>query len=192
MRKITFDIETKNTFQDVGSNEAVDLDVSLVCLHDSKTNEYHTFMHDELDKLWPFLEKADVLIGYNSDHFDIPILNKYYHGDLTSIKSVDILKEIKNSLGKRIKLDTVAEATLGTNKSGAGLDAVKWWNSGEVEKIKKYCLDDVRITKEIYEYAVEHKKLKYKDRITHKILEIDLNTDNWEKKEDNGIIQSLF
>lgn len=192
MKKIIFDIETKNTFQDVGSNDPTSLDISLLCIHDSETNKYHTFMHDELDKLWPFLEKADVIIGYNSDHFDIPILNKYYRGDLTKIKSLDILKEIKEATGKRFKLDSIAEATLGINKSGDGLDAIKWWNSGEIDKIKKYCLDDVRITKEVYEYALKNKKLKYKDRITSQIFEIDLNTDNWEKKEDNGVVQSLF
>ncbi|MCK4967272.1 hypothetical protein KAS50_09575, partial [bacterium] len=62
----TFDIETKNTFQDVGSNEAVDLDISLLCIHDSETNKYDTFMYDDLDRLWPILEKADMLIGFNS------------------------------------------------------------------------------------------------------------------------------
>ncbi len=192
MRKIIFDIETKNTFQDVGSNNPVDLDVSLLCTYDTETKEYNTFMHDDLDRLWPLLESADMLIGYNSDHFDIPILNKYYHGDLTKIKSLDLLKEIKNSLGKRIKLDSVAEATLGINKSGHGLDAIKWWNSGEIDKIKKYCLDDVKITKEIYEYALKNKKLKYKDKITHGVKEIEINTSGWEEKEENGISQSLF
>ena len=193
MRKITFDIETKNTFEDVGSNDAVDLDISLLCTHDSETDEYDTFMHDDLDRLWPLLEKADMLIGYNSDHFDIPLLNKYYHGDLTKIRSLDILKEIKNSTGRRFKLDSVAEATLGTNKSGDGLDAIKWWNSGEIDKIKKYCLDDVRITKEVYDYAREHGKLKYKDKITHEVKEIELDTSGWEKEEEEeGGIQSLF
>ena len=192
MRKITFDIETKNTFQDVGSNEAVDLDISLLCIHDSETNKYDTFMYDDLDRLWPILEKADMLIGFNSDHFDIPLLNKHYHGDLTKIKSLDILKEIKNSLGRRIKLDTIAEATLGINKSGHGLDAIKWWNSGEIDKIKKYCLDDVRITKEIYDYAMKNGKLKYKDLFNGDILEIKLDTSKWEEGEDSGMVQSLF
>jgi len=192
MKKIIFDIETKNTFQDVGSNNPVDLDISLLCTYNTETKKYDTFMHDDLDRLWPLLESADILIGYNSDHFDIPILNKYYHGDLTKIKSLDLLKEIQNTLGKRIKLDTVAEATLGINKSGDGLDAIKWWNSGEIEKIKKYCLDDVRITKEIYEYALKNGKLKYKDKITHEIKEIELDTSRWEEKEESGMSQSLF
>ncbi|MDD2935040.1 MAG: ribonuclease H-like domain-containing protein [Candidatus Pacebacteria bacterium] len=192
MRKITFDIETRNTFDDVGSNDPADLDISLVCIHDSETNSYDTFMYDDLDRLWPILEKADLLIGYNSDHFDIPLLNKYCPNDLTRIKSLDILKEIKDSTNRRFKLDSIAEATLGINKSGHGLDAIKWWNSGEIDKIKKYCLDDVRITKAVYEYALENKKLKYKDRMTNEILDINLNTDGWEEKQDSGITNSLF
>ena len=49
-----------------------------------------------------------------------------------------ILKEIKNSFGRRMKLDQIAEATLGTKKSGHGLEAVEWWKKGEKEKVKKY------------------------------------------------------
>ena len=67
MKKITFDIETQNTFEDVGSNDPADLDISLVCIHDSETDKYDTFMYDDLDRLWPFLEDADMLIGFNSD-----------------------------------------------------------------------------------------------------------------------------
>ncbi len=50
---------------------------------------------------------------------------------------------VQKVLGRRIKLDTLAEATLGKKKSGNGLEAVAWWRNGEVEKVMKYCLDDV-------------------------------------------------
>ena len=136
MRKIIFDCETSNIFTDVGSSDAADLDLSVVCIYDSETDKYSSFFQEELKDLWPIFEKADILIGYNSDHFDIPLLNKYYSGDLTKIKSLDLLKEIKGSLGRRLKLDTIAEATLGTNKSGNGLEAVTWWKQGEKEKVK--------------------------------------------------------
>ncbi|MCK5027421.1 MAG: ribonuclease H-like domain-containing protein, partial [Candidatus Pacebacteria bacterium] len=147
MKNIVFDIETQNTFQEVGSNNVTDLDISVVCIYDFETDEYSSFMINDLNDLWPILEKANMLIGYNSDHFDIPLLNKYYQGDLSHIKSLDILKEIKESAGKRVRLDQIAEATIGENKSGHGLQAVTWWKQGEVDKIIKYCLDDVRITK---------------------------------------------
>lgn len=184
MRKITFDIETSNTFQDVGKADPSALNLSVICIHDSEADEYSTFTQQELQNLWPIIEKADMLIGYNSDHFDIPLLNKYYSGDLTHIKSLDILKEIKNSLGRRIKLDSVAEGTLGKKKIGHGLEAITWWRNGEVEKVKEYCKEDVKITKEIYDYALKNKMLKYKD--LSEVREIKLDTSEWEKQEEQS------
>ena len=191
MRKIVFDIETKNTFNEVGSNDATALDISIVCIYDSLDNKYYSFLEEELDNLWSIIEQADMLIGYNSDHFDIPLLNKYYQGDLTQIKSLDILKKIHGALGKRIRLDQVAKATLGKKKSGHGLQAVTWWKQGEIEKIRKYCLDDVRITKEIYDFAIKNNYLKYALVGEEKIIKLD--TSLWEEKtEKPAMTQSLF
>lgn len=186
MRKITFDIETRNIFQDVGSNESTALDISVVCIHDSSTDSYSSFLQEDLPKLWPILEQADMLITFNGDHFDIPLLNKYYSGDLTKIKSLDLLVEVKKVLGRRIKLDTIAEATLGINKSGHGLEAVAWWKAGEIDKIIKYCIEDVKITKDLYDYALLNKKLKYKDLGAQgTVRDIKLDTSNWEKADDS-------
>src|SRR3989344_8631018 len=99
MRKIVFDIETKNFFNDVGKNDPSLLDIALVAIHDSLTDSYSSYLEEDLIKLWPIIEHSDMLIGFNSDHFDIPLLNKYYPGDLTKIKSLDILREIRNSYG---------------------------------------------------------------------------------------------
>ena len=40
MRKITFDIETSNTFDEAGSSKPEDLDLSVVCIHDTEDDEY--------------------------------------------------------------------------------------------------------------------------------------------------------
>lgn len=189
MRKIVFDIETSNQFSDVGSSDPTALDISVVCIHDSETDEYLHFLQEDLPKLWPILEKADMLIGFNSDHFDVPLLNKYYPGDLTYIKSLDLLKEIHKSLGRRIKLDTIAEATLGENKSGHGLQALKWWRDGEKQKVIDYCIQDVKVTKNIYDYAVKHGKVKYKD--LGKIKDIQIDTSSWEEKEEAAMTHTM-
>ncbi|MEX0932430.1 MAG: ribonuclease H-like domain-containing protein [Parcubacteria group bacterium] len=189
MRKIVFDIETRNIFADVGKNDPSLLDIAVVAIHDSETNEYSSYLEEDLPKLWPIIERADMLIGYYSDHFDIPLLNKYYPGDLTKIKSLDILKEIKNSYGRRMKLDQVAEGTLGISKSGHGLEAVTWWKQGEVEKIRKYCIDDVRITKEVYDYALKHNKLLFKEGGA--LNEIPLDTSGWEAESDHKLTFTL-
>ncbi|HUD01874.1 MAG TPA: ribonuclease H-like domain-containing protein, partial [Rhabdochlamydiaceae bacterium] len=126
----------------------------------------------------------------NSDHFDIPLLNKYYSGDLSKIKSVDLLAEIHKSLGRRIKLDNVAEATLGKNKSGHGLEAITWWKQGEIQKIIDYCIDDVKITKEVYDYALKNKSLKYKD-FGGGIKDISIDSSKWEEVKKSSMNFSL-
>ena len=189
MRKIVFDIETSNVFQDVASNDPAALDLAVCCIYDSETDKYSSYTKETLNEMWPIFEKADMIIGYNSDHFDIPILNKYYSGDLTKIKSLDLLKEIKNSLGRRIKLDTVAEATLGRNKTGHGLESIVWWRNGEKQKVIDYCIEDVRITKDIYEYALKNGLLKYIDG--KDIKDIKLDTTHWEKKDDSAMTFTL-
>lgn len=189
MRKIVFDIETSNTFQDVGSSDPAALDISVVCLHDSETDQYSSFLQEDFTELWRIIEGADMLIGFNSDHFDIPLLNKYYPGDMTHIKSLDLLKEIHASLGRRIKLDTVAEATLNEKKSGHGLQALKWWRDGERQKVIDYCIQDVKVTKNIYDYAMKHGKVKYKD--LGAIKDIALDTSSWEQKEEAALTHTL-
>ena len=182
IRKIFFDIETRNVFEDVGSNNSADLDISIVAIYDSKTDTYQSFTQEQFNKLWPIIEQADMLIGYNSDHFDIPLLNKYYPGDLTKIKSLDIMKEIRAVLGRRIKLDYIAAGTLGRKKISHGLEAVRWWKEGKIDEIAKYCIEDVHITKDIYEYALKNKKLLYKEG-QGPVQEIKLEPKNWEKIE---------
>ncbi len=192
MRKITFDIETKNIFSDVGKNDPSALDISVICVHDSATDKYSSFFEADLKNLWPIIEKADMLIGFNSEHFDIPLLNKYYPGDLSRIKSLDLMKEMKGISGRRIRLDNIAEATLGYGKCGNGMEAVTWWKKGDLVNLVKYCIEDVRLTKELYEYALKNGKLKYKDAKTGgKIIEIPLDTSNWEKKEEGAMTHTL-
>jgi uncharacterized protein YprB with RNaseH-like and TPR domain len=178
MRKLVFDIETSNIFSDVGSNNPADLNISVVGVYEYESDRYSTFLQEEFNKLWPIIENADMFITFNGDHFDIPLLNKYYSGDLLKIKSLDLLKEMQKSAGRRMKLDQIAEGTLGVNKSGHGLDAIKWWRDGEVEKVKKYCLDDVRITKDLYEYALRESRLIFKEGPN--LNEVKLDTKDWE------------
>jgi DEAD/DEAH box helicase domain-containing protein len=189
MRKITFDLETKNLFSDVGSNDPVDLDISVMCIHDSADDSYKCFMEKDFKDLWPIIEQADMLITWNGDHFDIPLLNKYYPGDLTKIKSLDLMREVRDVLGRRLKLDTVAEATLGEHKSGHGLEAIEWWQNGEIDKIIKYCTDDVRLTKDLYEYARNNSLLKYRENGI--IKEIRLDTKAWEACPANAMTFTL-
>jgi hypothetical protein len=179
MRVITFDIETSNTLPALARSDISRLDLSVIGIHDSETNEYTSYIQEELPQLWPVMERADMLVGFNSDTFDIPILNKYYAGDLTKIRSLDLLVEVQKGLGRRIRLQSLAEATLGRGKGGDGLKAVEWWAQGRVEEVRKYCIEDVRITRELFDYALKNGVLKYKD--LRDIRDIKIDTSSWLK-----------
>lgn len=189
MRYIVFDLETQNMFQDAGSNNPADLDISVATVYDSETEKYTTVTIDELELLWPIIEKADALVGFNSNHFDIPLLNKYYPGDLTHIKSIDLLEDIKKSLGRRLRLDTIAEATVGAKKSASGVQAVRWWREGKIDEIKKYCEQDVKVTKKVFEFARANGKVFYKEG--RRKVEIPLDTSHWEEMEDSAMTHSM-
>jgi DEAD/DEAH box helicase domain-containing protein len=119
-----------------------------------------------------------MLIGFNSDSFDIPLLNRYYPGDLTHMQSLDLMVEVQKVLGRRIRLQSLAEATLGRGKKGDGLKAGDWWREGKTDLVREYCVEDVRLTRELYDYAMKHGKLKFKD--LREIRDIKLDTRYWE------------
>ncbi|MEK7106714.1 MAG: ribonuclease H-like domain-containing protein [Patescibacteria group bacterium] len=189
MRVITFDIETANWMSDTGTSDPADLTIALVCIHDSETGEYKSFLEPELPQLWKILERADLLVGYNSDHFDIPLLNKYYPGDLFRVRSLDLMKEIQDVVGRRLRLDAIADGTLGKKKSADGAQSLKWWRAGEVEKVRQYCLKDVEITREIFDYALANKHVKYRE--LGKLREIKLDTSKWLNGSGNALTYTM-
>ncbi len=178
MRHIVFDIESTSRNGFVAGRVNVDeQELTIVALYDSETDSYTSYVKEELPQLWPILERADLLIGYNSDSFDIPLLNRYYPGDLTQLRSLDLMTEVQKVLGRRVRLQSLAQATLGKGKKGDGLQAVTWWQEGKVEKVREYCIEDVRITKELFDYAREKGELKYTDLREKKTLKLD--TSGW-------------
>ena len=171
--EIVFDIETQNTFSDV-NNDFSKLKISCVSIYRFSDNTYESFEEHELGKLWPILEKSDRLIGYNIEHFDLPVMNNYYPGNLLQFPYLDIMKEVKSSLGIRLKLNDIAMATLDIKKSAEGLQAIRWWKEGKIDEIKKYCEQDVLVTKELYDFGKQNKQLFYKT-LTGEVLPFRVN-----------------
>jgi DEAD/DEAH box helicase domain-containing protein len=179
MHKIFLDIETQNTFAMANSNDPIDLDLSIMCTYDTKTKIYESYDLNTISTLWPKLEATDIIVTFNGDHFDLPIMNKYYNGDLTKFRHVDLLKEVQKSIGRRVGLDNIAQATLGIGKT--------WWKNFEIDKIIEYCKGDVKVTKDIYEYVMKEKKLFYTDGNEKRTIPLD--TTDWEKnRESEGLL----
>ncbi len=174
MREIVLDIETQNIFER-GNRDASKLRISFVGIYDYSTGKYEGFFEADLPKLWQVLEHCDRLIGYNIKGFDIPVMNAHYAGDLTKLNQLDLMEEIAKHTGFRLKLDDVAQATLGVGKSGSGLDAVKYYQEGKLDLLKEYCLQDVKVTKQVYEYGRMHGCVHYFDRFKNTKLDVPVN-----------------
>ena len=194
MKQVFFDIETKRIFSQVEGNFPEKLGVSFVgvCVRDgmSGKGEMLGFFEREIADLFPLLESADVLIGFNSDHFDLPVLSPYYSGDINIFPSLDLLARFKDATGHRVKLDIIAKETLGAGKIGDGLDAIKYYENGQFDKLKEYCLKDVEITRDIYDFGLKTGKLKYKNK-WNRLIETAVDF-SFTPKKHNGVQMTLI
>lgn len=176
-RPLIFDVETQKIFQEVGG-KTDKLRVSVVALYDFSTDSYHTFFETELPKMFSMFEKASSLIGFNINKFDLEVLKPYYVGNVYKFQTVDILEEIQKSLGRRIALDDLLKATLNVRKQGHGLLAVNYYKEGKLKELTDYCLSDVRLTKQLYDYILVNKKAYYFGPYGKVEIRLNLNQDS--------------
>jgi DEAD/DEAH box helicase domain-containing protein len=167
LKKIVLDLETQKSFDEVGGRGKNHLMKVSVCgIYDSSTNRYEVFEEHELPKLGPILQTADQIIGFNIKDFDFEVLQPYLNFDLSEIPYYDLLQEIEKVIGHRVSLETVAQGTIGSGKSGNGMEAILYYRNGRMDLLKKYCLDDVKVTKQVYDYALKNQKVLYRDYFT--------------------------
>lgn len=194
MLQLILDVETKKTFDEVGGYFPDRLGISFVgvCIRDgfSGKGTMQGYFEQDLPKLFPLLEKADLVIGFNVDQFDMPTFANYYTGDISQIPTLDIMLKIKDSIGHRISLDSVAQETLGIGKSGDGLDAIKYYRNGELDKLKDYCIQDVAVTRDVYDYGLQKGKVKFKNK-WNRVIEAPVDF-SFKPQKDSGVQMSLI
>ena len=194
---VVLDIETQKGFHEVDRKKLHLLKVSVACIYDSKADDYFAFEETEMLKLEEYLKHTDLIIGFNIRDFDMEVLAPYLLTPVKNFPVLDLLVEFEKLRGHRISLQSMAQATLKSSKSGSGWDALQLYKDGKMEELKKYCLDDVRLTKDIYEYGLKHGKIYFvsnRDYQTHEVVV------NWgealkeqkEKKAENAFPTSLF
>jgi DEAD/DEAH box helicase domain-containing protein len=131
-------------------------------------------LEQDLPRLENLLIDCELIIGFNHRKFDLPVLQRYLKLDTTRLPMLDLMEHITETLGHRVSLESVAQATLGVGKTGHGLDAIDYFQRGEWEKLKSYCLNDVKLTKEIYEYGMHNGHVLYltRDGLDRKSLRV--------------------
>lgn len=195
---VVVDVETQKGFNEVDRKKLHLLKVSVACIYDSRTDKYLAFEEREMLKLEEYMKKADLIVGFNVRDFDMEVLAPYLITPIKNFPILDILEEFEKVRGHRIGLSSVAQATVGESKSGSGLDAIKYYQEGRMEELKKYCIDDVRITKDVYEYGNKHGKIYFISNRDYQKHEVAINWKNAitdckaQKQTENAFPTSLF
>lgn len=173
LKKIVFDLETQKSFDEVGGRGRNDLlKISVLGLYNYHTDRYECYTEEEIYKVGELFQEADQIIGFNIKGFDFHVLQPYLNYNVHELPYLDIMEEVEKILGHRLKLDNLATTTLGVGKNGDGLEALRMWKQGRVDELKKYCTQDVKVTKELYDYVMKHKKLFYKDYFERREMQI--------------------
>ncbi|MBN2097807.1 MAG: WYL domain-containing protein [Candidatus Omnitrophica bacterium] len=159
--QIVLDLETKKGFAEVEDSRLDLLGVSVAGIYSYRDDQFKVFTEGQLSQLLPYLKRAQLVIGFNIKRFDYPVLQPYLDFDLNALPTLDILQEIAAALGFRLSLDSIAKATLQFGKSGSGLDALRYFRQGDMEKLIEYCRQDVLVTREVYEYGRRNGQLLY-------------------------------
>ena len=191
---IFLDIETKawNNSEGVDFFKISDLEISYVGVID-ETGKEMDFWEDDIEGLGKLLRSTDWVVGYNSISFDLPVIANYLGEDINNVPQIDLMVAIYKKIGFRPKLDDVANATLGYGKSGKGSDAPKLWEEKRLQELRDYCMQDVRVTKNLYDFVVRNGFVKYYDKSGFlRQTEIDWDLGKKVPIESEEAVQGLF
>lgn len=166
---VVFDVETQREFAEVGGREFADqLGVSIAVAYHMGERRFYHYQEHELDGLFELFKRADLVVGFNIFGFDFRVLSPYTELNLAGLPARDMLAEIAHTLGFRLKLDSLAEQTLGIRKSADGTLALQWWREGKLDLIRDYCQQDVDVTRRLWEYGRDHGHVWYYDHRSQK------------------------
>jgi len=157
---LVLDVETQYLSDEVagGWSAVHKFRVALAATWDQQ-NGSRVWYEEDVQRLLFEAEKFAPIVTFNGENFDFKVLSAYGPVEGLYSKSTDMLAVLSKRLGFRVKLDSVALATLGRGKIGSGTECVDWWRSGDPvqrQKVVDYCKMDVELTRDIYLFAKQH------------------------------------
>ncbi|MBC8448815.1 MAG: ribonuclease H-like domain-containing protein [Chloroflexi bacterium] len=162
---VFFDVETQRLIDEVGGwRNIARLGLAAAVTYSTSDGLFRHYTEDQVADLVAELQAADLVVGFNVLRFDYEVLRPYTNVDLQQLPTVDMLAHIYRRLGFRVSLDSLAGATLGTNKSADGIQSVRWYRQGLIDEVLAYCEQDVAVTRDLYQFGQQHKYLQYRDK----------------------------
>jgi DEAD/DEAH box helicase domain-containing protein len=163
--EIYVDVETLRLSDEVegGWKNIKDFGLAVAVTWD-EPNGFREWFELQAAALVEELQRYDRIVTFNGDRFDFTVLSAYVPVAGLRTRSFDLLTDLTKRLGHRVRLESVASATLGTAKGGTGLDAVRWWREGKKDKVVEYCQQDVKLMVDLVAYARKNGHVKVDSR----------------------------
>lgn len=188
--EIVLDLETKRAPSNWGERDLASVGVSVVGTWFSANDQFRIFRESEISsELAPLLKAADRTIGFFITKFDLPVLQSYVDFDLRELPVLDIFDDVTAKLGHRVSLASLAKATLNAAKSGHGLDAVRWFEEGNWEKLEEYCTQDVRLTRDLYHYGRDKGHLLFESFVDGKTVSVPVSWGMADEVEIRNLVE---
>lgn len=162
-----------------------EMGISVLVIFDYATMRYRIFEDRNAQEAIDILYGYDLVVGFNTVKFDWKLVRANWPEQIKSRKILtipdnavinsegrisrdfDILRELWLSLGLDpdkfnpashggYKLDDVAWDTIKMRKTANGALAPVMYQDGRIAELFDYCLEDVRIERSLFEFAVQH------------------------------------
>jgi hypothetical protein len=168
---VVYDLEIKN---EIGKNgvtwQSFDkMGISVGCAFDYRDYRFRVFMDDNLHELADRLnEPGTLVVAFNHISFDNNLLRGCGF-DLkpdAELNNYDMLVESRNGarcpnqFQKGFRLDDHLHAMKLPCKTANGALAPVWWQEGRVGKVIDYCLDDVMVEKQLFDFIYVNQWMK--------------------------------
>ncbi|HOX55574.1 MAG TPA: ribonuclease H-like domain-containing protein [Candidatus Paceibacterota bacterium] len=167
---VYFDLETQKSAEDVGGWEHINrMGMSVGVTYSTAQGGYKIYGEKQASELITDLQHASLVVGFNILRFDYEVLHGYTSFDLRQLPTLDMMVKLAETLRHRLSLDSIATATFGVEKTAEGMQAIQWYREGKLLEIAEYCCYDVKLTRLVHEYGVQHRKLHYHNRFGKKM-----------------------
>lgn len=167
---LVFDLETKRAIPKDGEivipdieycqgwsdHEGMGISVLVACVVTGPIEKYRVYFEDGIKDFERAMSAVDWIVGYNHLKFDNEVLKALGVTIPSSVRHYDLCLEIKDAAGmpknnRGFKLDSLLSANFRTRKSGHGGDAPINWQRGKHQEVINYCIDDVTLTKQLFQ-----------------------------------------
>jgi hypothetical protein len=166
-RIVFFDLETRKWASDL---DPENLDAgwdalregkggaSAIGLYDSDLDWCYTYDDHSIMAAARHIEAADLVVGFRSEKFDVPVVEGLLGRRLRLKQHYDIYAEIARANAERglvggrgdFTLDAVSKRNLGRGKIDHGHNARSLTLSNKFGQLFNYCLDDVHLTRDLF------------------------------------------